>query len=68
LLEMSGNATYQELTGRKRPALGQFSIIVLTRHYRNAGRIREMRIIDAERREFRPIVLLLFQVTKRNTS
>jgi hypothetical protein len=36
--------------------VGQFSISVLTRHYRNVGCIKEMRIIDAERGEFRPIV------------
>jgi hypothetical protein len=35
--------------------VGQFSISVLTRHYRNVGYIKEMRIIDAERREFQPI-------------
>jgi hypothetical protein len=40
----------------------------LTRHDRKVGCIKEIRIIDAERREFRLIFLSLFQVTKRNTS
>jgi hypothetical protein len=41
--------------GAQTVVVGQFSISVLTRHYRNVGCTKEMRIIDAERREFRPI-------------
>jgi hypothetical protein len=35
--------------------VGQFPVSALTRHYRKVGCIKEIRIIDAERREFRLI-------------
>jgi hypothetical protein len=49
-------------------AFRPFEPAALTRHYPKAGRMKEIKIIDAERREFRPLFLSLFQVTKRNTS